>query len=110
MKLLHTCRPHCILPILYFLVQNSYKYLSLLVHPDRAANDPEATEKFQVLGQVYAVLMCEQKRHIYAMEKSVLIVSDEEYAKCKMLYAGENSNISCTMHIAHVFGKVIYLY
>lgn len=72
----------CVLP-----VQHSYKVLSLLVHPDRTS-DPEATEKFQALNQIYTVLMCQEKRQMYEIEKFVLILSDEEYAKCKMHYAG----------------------
>lgn len=58
------------------------------MHPDRAPYDPEATEKFQILGQIYAVLMSPEKRKMYEIEKSVVVVSDEEFAKCKMLYAG----------------------
>lgn len=74
--------------IAFFLVQHSYKLLSLLVHPDRAANDPEATEKFQILNQVYTVLISQNKRQLYEIEKSVFILSDEEYLECKMNYAG----------------------
>lgn len=69
------------------LVQHSYKLLSLLVHPDRTS-DTEATEKFQVLNQIYKVQMCQEKFRLYEVEKFVLILSDEEYAKSREHYAG----------------------
>uniref|UniRef100_A0AAY4C1T7 J domain-containing protein n=1 Tax=Denticeps clupeoides TaxID=299321 RepID=A0AAY4C1T7_9TELE len=34
-------------------LRRGYYKMSLLVHPDRAAGDTQATEKFQVLGKVY---------------------------------------------------------
>lgn len=75
-------------------VQQSYKALSLLVHPDRAGGGFEATEKFQVLGQVYKVLMSTQERMTYDQEKFVYIVSEEEYQKAKMLYSGNYLHVS----------------
>lgn len=69
-------------------MQQSYKALSLLVHPDRAGGGSDATEKFQVLSQVYNVLMNPQERLTYDCEKFVVIVSEEDYSKAKMLYAG----------------------
>ncbi|CAG10064.1 unnamed protein product, partial [Tetraodon nigroviridis] len=46
-------------------VRRSYYKVSLKVHPDRAPEDPLATEKFQVLGQVYAVLSDTEQRAVY---------------------------------------------
>lgn len=74
-----------------FSVQQSYKALSLLVHPDRAGGGSDATEKFQVLSQVYNVLMSPQERSTYDCEKFVVIVSEEDYSKAKGLYAGKYS-------------------
>lgn len=75
-----------------FSVQQSYKLLSRLVHPDRTRNS-ESTEKFQVLTQIYSVLMCQEKLKMFEIEKYVLILSDEEYTKSKMHYAGNQFSI-----------------
>lgn len=46
-------------------IRRSYYKVSLRVHPDRAPDDPLATEKFQVLGKVYAVLSDAELRAVY---------------------------------------------
>ncbi|XP_019715961.1 dnaJ homolog subfamily C member 9 [Hippocampus comes] len=46
-------------------IRRSYYKVSLKVHPDRAPDDPLATEKFQVLGKLYAVLSDKEQRVIY---------------------------------------------
>ncbi|KAF5893879.1 dnaJ subfamily C member 9, partial [Clarias magur] len=46
-------------------LRRGYYKLSLQVHPDRAPGDQQATEKFQVLGKVYAVLSDKEQRAIY---------------------------------------------
>lgn len=69
-------------------MSQSYKYLSFLMHPDRASTDSEATEKFQIIAQIYAVLSDPEKRQMYDLEKFVIIASDEIYAKARDLYAG----------------------
>ncbi|XP_028982852.1 dnaJ homolog subfamily C member 9 [Betta splendens] len=46
-------------------IRRSYYKVSLKVHPDRAPEDPLATEKFQVLGKLYAVLSDEEQRAVY---------------------------------------------
>lgn len=48
-------------------VKKAYHKLSLLVHPDRVAEDvkAEATEKFKVLGRIHAILSDNDKRKIY---------------------------------------------
>lgn len=46
-------------------VRRSYYKVSLKVHPDRAPDDPLATEKFQVLGKVYTVLSDEEQKAVY---------------------------------------------
>ncbi|KAM8852294.1 dnaJ homolog subfamily C member 9 [Synchiropus picturatus] len=46
-------------------IRRSYYKVSLKVHPDRAPDDPLATEKFQVLGKVYAVLSDKEQKAIY---------------------------------------------
>ncbi|XP_061692529.1 dnaJ homolog subfamily C member 9 [Syngnathoides biaculeatus] len=46
-------------------IRRSYYKVSLKVHPDRAPDDPLATEKFQVLGKLYAVLSDKEQRAIY---------------------------------------------
>ncbi|XP_030011824.1 dnaJ homolog subfamily C member 9 [Sphaeramia orbicularis] len=46
-------------------VRRSYYKVSLKVHPDRAPEDPQATEKFQVLGKLYAVLSDKEQRAVY---------------------------------------------
>ncbi|XP_059928514.1 dnaJ homolog subfamily C member 9 isoform X2 [Gadus macrocephalus] len=46
-------------------VRRSYYKVSLRVHPDRAPDDPLATEKFQVLGKLYAVLCDAEQRAVY---------------------------------------------
>uniref|UniRef100_A0AAY4CZK8 DnaJ homolog subfamily C member 9 n=1 Tax=Denticeps clupeoides TaxID=299321 RepID=A0AAY4CZK8_9TELE len=46
-------------------LRRGYYKMSLLVHPDRAAGDTQATEKFQVLGKVYEVLKDQEQRSIY---------------------------------------------
>lgn len=46
-------------------IRRSYYKVSLRVHPDRAPDDPLATEKFQVLGKVYAVLSDAEQKAVY---------------------------------------------
>lgn len=46
-------------------IRRSYYKVSLRVHPDRAPEDPQATEKFQVLGKLYAVLSDKEQRAVY---------------------------------------------
>ncbi|KAM3606684.1 uncharacterized protein V6R79_021182 [Siganus canaliculatus] len=46
-------------------IRRSYYKVSLKVHPDRAPDDPLATEKFQVLGKLYAVLSDKEQRAVY---------------------------------------------
>ncbi|CAG6016748.1 unnamed protein product [Menidia menidia] len=46
-------------------IRRSYYKVSLKVHPDRAPEDPQATEKFQVLGKLYTVLTDKDQRAIY---------------------------------------------
>ena len=47
-------------------IKKSYRSLALKFHPDRN-KDPEATEKFKIIGEAYAVLSDESKRRIYNM-------------------------------------------
>uniref|UniRef100_A0A1A7YN69 DnaJ homolog subfamily C member 9 n=1 Tax=Iconisemion striatum TaxID=60296 RepID=A0A1A7YN69_9TELE len=46
-------------------IRRSYYKVSLKVHPDRAPDDQQATEKFQVLGKLYSVLSDEEQRAVY---------------------------------------------
>jgi len=48
-------------------VKKAYKKLSLLVHPDRVAEEEKevATEKFKVLGKIHAILNDAEKRAVY---------------------------------------------
>ncbi|KAM9365390.1 dnaJ homolog subfamily C member 9 [Pholidichthys leucotaenia] len=46
-------------------IRRSYYKVSLRVHPDRVPEDPQATEKFQVLGKLYAVLSDKEQRAVY---------------------------------------------
>ncbi|XP_076142036.1 dnaJ homolog subfamily C member 9-like isoform X1 [Alosa pseudoharengus] len=46
-------------------IRRSYYKVSLQVHPDRAPDDAQATEKFQVLGKLYAVLSDKEQREVY---------------------------------------------
>ncbi|CAK6953037.1 dnaJ homolog subfamily C member 9 [Scomber scombrus] len=46
-------------------IRRGYYKVSLSVHPDRAPEDPLATEKFQVLGKLYAVLSDKEQRVVY---------------------------------------------
>ncbi|XP_047459809.1 dnaJ homolog subfamily C member 9 [Mugil cephalus] len=55
-------------------IRRSYYKVSLKVHPDRAPEDPQATEKFQVLGKLYVVLSDKEQRAVYDEQGTV----DEE--------------------------------
>ncbi|XP_058263263.1 dnaJ homolog subfamily C member 9 [Hemibagrus wyckioides] len=46
-------------------LRRGYYKLSLQVHPDRAPGDQQATNRFQVLGKVYAVLSNKDQRAVY---------------------------------------------
>ncbi|KAG7501381.1 hypothetical protein JOB18_047990 [Solea senegalensis] len=46
-------------------IRRSYYKVSLQVHPDRNPEDPLATQKFQVLGKLYAVLSDKEQRAVY---------------------------------------------
>lgn len=46
-------------------VRRGYYKVSLQVHPDRVPDDEQATEKFQALGKVYAVLSDKDERAVY---------------------------------------------
>lgn len=54
-------------------MKKAYHKLSLKVHPDRVAEDEkiEATEKFKVLGSIYAILTDKDQRAHYDETKSV---------------------------------------
>ncbi|XP_062320283.1 dnaJ homolog subfamily C member 9-like [Osmerus eperlanus] len=52
-------------------IRRSYYKVSLQVHPDRAPEDPGATEKFQVLGKLYAVLSDKEQRRLYDEQGAV---------------------------------------
>ncbi|KAL4640138.1 dnaJsubfamily C member 9-like [Arapaima gigas] len=61
-------------------VRRGYYKVSLQVHPDRAADDPRATEKFQALGKVYAVLSDKEQRAVYDEQG---IVDEESDSLCQ---------------------------
>ncbi|CAL1577688.1 unnamed protein product [Knipowitschia caucasica] len=46
-------------------IRRGYYKVSLKVHPDRAPDDELATEKFQLLGKVYAVLTDTEQKAVY---------------------------------------------
>lgn len=46
-------------------IRRGYYKVSLQVHPDRVPDNEQATEKFQVLGKVYAVLSDKEQRAVY---------------------------------------------
>ncbi|XP_077586029.1 dnaJ homolog subfamily C member 9 [Stigmatopora nigra] len=46
-------------------IRRSYYKASLKVHPDRAPDDPQATEKFQVLSKLYTILSDKEQRAVY---------------------------------------------
>ena len=46
-------------------IKKSYRKLAMQYHPDRNANNPEATEKFKELSEAYEVLSDEKKRQQY---------------------------------------------
>lgn len=46
-------------------VRKAYFRLSLLVHPDRNPDDPDATKRFQSLQKIYGVLSDPEKRRLY---------------------------------------------
>ncbi|XP_066522614.1 dnaJ homolog subfamily C member 9 [Hoplias malabaricus] len=65
-------------------VRRGYYKLSLLVHPDRAPGDQQATSKFQILGKVYAVLSDKEQRAVYdeqgvVDEESVTLSQDRDW-------------------------------
>ncbi|KAM6951271.1 dnaJ homolog subfamily C member 9 [Aplochiton taeniatus] len=55
-------------------VRRGYYKTSLQVHPDRVTDDEQATERFQTLGKVYAVLSDKDQRAVYDEQGTV----DEE--------------------------------
>lgn len=52
---------------MFTLVKKAYHRLSLLVHPDRVAEDEKiiATEKFKALGKIHSILQDNDKRKLY---------------------------------------------
>lgn len=46
-------------------IRKSYFKMAIKVHPDRNADDPRATERFQSLQKIYSVLSDPEKRRIY---------------------------------------------
>lgn len=79
-------------------VHKAYRAMSRIVHPDQNDETSQATEKFQVLVKVHDFLMCEEKRKMYdetgkTSAPGAVIVSDEDYEKCKKEYQGELTNI-----------------
>ncbi|KAJ8391768.1 hypothetical protein AAFF_G00085400 [Aldrovandia affinis] len=62
-------------------VRRGYYRVSLLVHPDRAREDRNATEKFQVLGRVYSVLSDVEQRAVYDEQGAVTLADILEFEK-----------------------------
>jgi curved DNA-binding protein CbpA len=65
-------------------IKKSYRKLAILLHPDKNINDPEASQKFQKLGEAYQVLSNPQLRHIYDSQgvqtnKNSLVDSSQLY-------------------------------
>ncbi|XP_059621561.1 J domain-containing protein CG6693 [Phlebotomus argentipes] len=62
-------------------VKKAYYKLSLKVHPDRVAENQkaDATEKFKILGKIYAVLSDPDKKKLY--EEKGIIDDDEDESK-----------------------------
>ncbi|CAI7732252.1 unnamed protein product [Closterium sp. NIES-54] len=48
-------------------IKSAYKKLALRFHPDKNANDPEATDKFKEVAFAYSILSDPDKRHQYTI-------------------------------------------
>lgn len=61
----------------FHLVKNSFRRLSLQIHPDRVAEceKEEATEKFKVLSKIYSILTNPIKKKLYDVHG---IIDDNE--------------------------------
>ena len=49
-------------------IKKAYRKLSMVYHPDRNKNNPEATSKFQKIGSTYEILGDEAQRKLYDMK------------------------------------------
>ena len=49
-------------------IKKAYRRLSMMYHPDRNKNNPEATSKFQKIGSAYEILGDEGQRRLYDMK------------------------------------------
>jgi DnaJ family protein B protein 4 len=49
-------------------IKKAYRKLSMMYHPDRNKNNPEATSKFQKIGSAYEILGDEGQRKLYDMK------------------------------------------
>jgi len=49
-------------------IKKAYRKLSMIYHPDRNANNPDATSKFQKINSTYQILGDEAQRKLYDMK------------------------------------------
>lgn len=61
-------------------LRRSYYKVSLRVHPDRAPDDPRATDKFQVLGKLYSVLNDKEQRKVY--DEQGVVDEERDVPRC----------------------------
>ena len=48
-------------------IKKAYRKKSMLTHPDRNRDDPDANSKFQQVSEAYDILSDKQKRQMYDM-------------------------------------------
>ena len=51
-------------------IKKSYRRLSMLYHPDKNKNNPDATAKFQKLSEAYETLGDQEKKHEYDLTRN----------------------------------------
>ncbi|KAI0188956.1 DnaJ domain-containing protein [Xylaria flabelliformis] len=66
-----------------FEIRQSYKHLSLLTHPDKVREDPNATARFQEISEAYETLRDPEKRRIYDDARNEANTAEANHARTK---------------------------
>ena len=85
-------------------IKKSYKKLAMKWHPDKRADDPTATEKFQRISHAYSILQDPKKRSCYDKYGTV----DEDNWNFEEFMKNFKFDFNFDMFDDNLFGKKVF--